>query len=785
MFDNFKSGFIGLIGAPNVGKSTLLNQMLGEKVSITSAKPQTTRNRILGVVHQENAQLVMLDTPGIHSAHSPLNKHMVDVAMQCMGDVDLLMFVVDASKPDPKSEQLVIKALAKQKMPVILALNKIDLIKKENLLPLMAKWATVGDFKAVVPVSAKTGEQVDKLVFVLKEDLPLGPPFFPEDSLTDMPERFVAAEMIREKVFRMTSQEIPYSVAVTLDSFTEQEEPPMVKISAVIHVERDSQKGIIIGKQGAMLKKIGTSARKEIERMVGVKVFLKLFVRVEKKLEYGYKSHAEAWLRMILSFHPIIVGDENRLCAGRDPDEADRAAIKKAKIVILPQGCRESLYTMAVENCDKIFPDYQARFQFPGKVGQIRLFQETDAPHPRTFAYDNLEAFMHIHRVEPSLPLRFPIVFKLNWGGESSSVYLLQNHDDVAFALAKARACQETGQKGFLFQEYIETKGRSLRVAVINETLATYWRVAPESAGFGAGVAHGARVDQKSYPDLMKKGEQAVRELCAKTGINLAGFDLVFDLNSPDPAPQFLEVNYFFRQTGPWGVGTVLHPASRGHKSLAGKTALAPIQIHRIQFPGRHVKKVSLAVRHADFLQFFVFLPGFHPLHDHMRADALAQVHHGFDDFLLQIALVYVLDKGNVHLHVTGSQFHNAFQIGISRAHVVSGMHDAHVRIVPHGVPEQVVIIDGQFFADFKDDVFRLDFQIVQQLFQVQAAEFRVVDGHAQGVDEYFLVRAHGAYAFQGPPSAEPVQFKGKAALRGHEEHQRGTGELGIFRAPG
>ncbi|ACL05097.1 GTP-binding protein Era [Desulfatibacillum aliphaticivorans] len=290
MFENFKSGFIGMIGAPNVGKSTLLNQMLGEKVSITSSKPQTTRNRILGVVHREKAQLVMLDTPGIHSAKSPLNKHMVDVAMQCMGDVDLIMFVVDASKPDPNSERLALKGLAKQKMPVILVLNKIDLIKKETLLPLIAKLEPLADFKAIVPVSAETGEQVEELIAILEEQLPQGPPFFPEDSLTDMPERFVAAEMIREKVFRMTSQEIPYSVAVTLDSFTEQEKPPMVKISAVIHVERDSQKGIIIGKQGAMLKKIGTSARQEIERMVGVKVFLKLFVRVEKNWSTDTKA---------------------------------------------------------------------------------------------------------------------------------------------------------------------------------------------------------------------------------------------------------------------------------------------------------------------------------------------------------------------------------------------------------------------------------------------------------------------------------------------------------------
>ncbi|MBI9076033.1 MAG: GTPase Era [Desulfatibacillum sp.] len=290
MSDNFRSGFAGLIGAPNVGKSTLLNHMLGEKVSITSSKPQTTRNRILGVVHREKAQIVVLDTPGIHDADSPLNRHMVDVAMTCMGDVDLLMFVIDASRPDPRSEELALKGLAKQKRPVVLVINKIDLVEKAQLLPILAKWQNVYNFSSMVPVSAKHGTQVGELLHVLEELLPPGPPFFPEDSLTDMPERFVAAEMIREKVFRLTSQEIPYSVAVTIDSFEEQAEPPMVKISAVIHVERDSQKGIVIGKAGAMLKKIGTSARMEIERMVGVKVFLKLFVRVEKNWSSDTKA---------------------------------------------------------------------------------------------------------------------------------------------------------------------------------------------------------------------------------------------------------------------------------------------------------------------------------------------------------------------------------------------------------------------------------------------------------------------------------------------------------------
>ncbi|MBI9076034.1 MAG: glutathione synthase [Desulfatibacillum sp.] len=253
---------------------------------------------------------------------------------------------------------------------------------------------------------------------------------------------------------------------------------------------------------------------------------------------------------MILSFHPVIVGDENRLCAGRDPDAEDRAAIKRAEIVILPQGCRESLYSTAVQHCEKVFPNYQAKFRYPGKVGQVRLFQETGAPHPQSLPYDNLESFMDAHRDTPSIPLHFPMVFKLNWGGEGSSVFLLQKPDDITFALTKAGACQEIGQNGFLFQEYMETGGRSLRVVVINETLISYWRVAPDNTTFGTSLAHGSRIDQKSYPRLMEKGERAVKALCAKTGINLAGFDLVFNLGEPDPEPRFLEINYFFGRRG-------------------------------------------------------------------------------------------------------------------------------------------------------------------------------------------------------------------------------------------
>ncbi len=279
----FRSGFAAIVGAPNVGKSTLLNKMLGEKVSITSHKPQTTRNRVQGVVHRPGSQMVMLDTPGIHPAKGSLNRYMVEVADATLADVDLILFVVDASKPSPESEALVVEKLKSRVKPVVLAVNKIDIVEKEALLPILDSWSKAHDFHALVPVSARTGLQVDALLNRMEELLPEGPPYFPEDALTDMTERFLAAELVREKVFRLIEQEVPYAVAVTVESFEEPEKAGRpVRVSAVIHVEKDSQKGIIIGKAGAMLKKIGTQARKDLERMLGARVFLELFVRVEK-----------------------------------------------------------------------------------------------------------------------------------------------------------------------------------------------------------------------------------------------------------------------------------------------------------------------------------------------------------------------------------------------------------------------------------------------------------------------------------------------------------------------
>ena len=279
--NGFKSGFAAIIGAPNAGKSTFLNKVLSEKISITSKKPQTTRNRILGVLNRSLSQIVFIDTPGIHKTNSILNQRIVETAISAIADVDIILLMTDVSCADLISEQVVLKQLAKQKEPVVLVLNKIDLVKKNDLLVRMGKWETMCLFHSMVPICAKTGDNIDRLINVLEGIIPQGPLMFSPDDLTDMTERFIVSEMIREKVFRLTGKEIPYSTAVTVESFTKEENKRAV-IYATIHVERDSQKGIIIGKNGSKLKLIGQDARKEMERLLDVKVFLKLFVRVQK-----------------------------------------------------------------------------------------------------------------------------------------------------------------------------------------------------------------------------------------------------------------------------------------------------------------------------------------------------------------------------------------------------------------------------------------------------------------------------------------------------------------------
>jgi len=289
-YADFKSGYVSILGAPNAGKSTLLNRMLGEKISITSKKPQTTRNRILGVLHRSKSQMVFFDTPGVFQAKDKLNVRIVDAAFAALGDADLVLVVVDVSQSDPNAERYLIKKLKSQNRPVILALNKIDLIKKSDMLEIIEKWSTEHGFKVVVPISARHGTQVDDLIATMEKILPAGPPFFPEDTLTDLSERFIVAELVREQVFRMTGEEIPYATAVTVDTFKEKKQGRLISIEATIHLERSSQKGIVIGKNGAKLKQIGTRSREQIEQLLGTKVFLKLFVRIQKNWRKDTKA---------------------------------------------------------------------------------------------------------------------------------------------------------------------------------------------------------------------------------------------------------------------------------------------------------------------------------------------------------------------------------------------------------------------------------------------------------------------------------------------------------------
>ena len=276
----FRSGFIAIAGAPNAGKSTLLNRVTGEKISITSKKPQTTRDRILGVVERPAAQIIFIDTPGIHKAGSLLNRKIVDQAMAAIQDVDAILLMIDASVRDMTSEEIIMAQLEKAGKPVVLALNKTDLLSPDRLLPLIETCAALHPFKAIIPISATKGVQITELLDEVEKTLPEGARLFPEDTLTDLSEKFIAGEMIREKIFRLTGMEIPYSSAVSVDSF--KVEKKLIVIHASIHLDRDSQKGIVIGKGGRMLKRIGEQARKDIERMTGSKVLLKLFVKVTK-----------------------------------------------------------------------------------------------------------------------------------------------------------------------------------------------------------------------------------------------------------------------------------------------------------------------------------------------------------------------------------------------------------------------------------------------------------------------------------------------------------------------
>ncbi len=278
----FKSGFISLIGRPNVGKSTLLNLLLGEKIAIVSDKPQTTRNRILGIKNHPEAQIVFLDTPGIHRARSKLNHSMVKAALATYNEVDGICFLIEANRPFNDENDFILETLKKVEKPVLLAINKIDLVPKGDLLPIMDQYSRLRPFEQIIPISALLGEGGEVLLAGMVKILPAGPKLFPEDMITDLPERFLAAELIREKVFLLTREEVPYATAVVVEQFKEREEKNLVVIKATIQVERKSQKGILIGEKGRMLKEIGCQAREEIEALLGAKVFLELWVKVEE-----------------------------------------------------------------------------------------------------------------------------------------------------------------------------------------------------------------------------------------------------------------------------------------------------------------------------------------------------------------------------------------------------------------------------------------------------------------------------------------------------------------------
>ena len=280
MSEAFRSGFVSLIGRPNVGKSTLLNALVGQKVAIVAAKPQTTRTSIQGVLTMPGAQIVFLDTPGIHRADTALNKRLMDAVRAAVEERDLLLLLADAGRAFNKEDRQAIDLARKSQAPVVLVLNKIDLVKdKALLLPMIDQYRAAFEFADYVPVSATRKQGLDELKQVILRHLPEGPAYFPEDHVTDQPERFLAAELIREKILEATRQEVPHSVAVIVDQW--EETGRLTRIFATIRVERDGQKAIVIGTKGAMLKRIGTLARQEMERLFGVKIYLDLHVRVQ------------------------------------------------------------------------------------------------------------------------------------------------------------------------------------------------------------------------------------------------------------------------------------------------------------------------------------------------------------------------------------------------------------------------------------------------------------------------------------------------------------------------
>jgi GTPase len=273
-----RAGFVTIIGRPNAGKSTLLNRFVGQKVAIVTSKPQTTRNRIQGIVTRPEGQIVFVDTPGLHEATTALNRQMMREVAAALEGIDVLLMMVDASRTLPHADTLLLEKGQRFGGKTILALNKVDLVPKPKLLPLLDVFAKAFPFAALVPISALTGVGCQELLEEIFKELPESEPFFPEDQITDQPERFLVGEIIREKAIDLTYHEVPHALAVVIDQF--EESPTMLRIHATLHVERDSQKKILIGHKGEMLKKIGTAARKELEKLLGTKIFLATFVKV-------------------------------------------------------------------------------------------------------------------------------------------------------------------------------------------------------------------------------------------------------------------------------------------------------------------------------------------------------------------------------------------------------------------------------------------------------------------------------------------------------------------------
>ncbi|MGD9228819.1 MAG: hypothetical protein PVF26_20100 [Desulfobacterales bacterium] len=276
---------------------------------------------------------------------------------------------------------------------------------------------------------------------------------------------------------------------------------------------------------------------------------------------------------MIVSFHPLFEGDKNIICAGREPGVDDLAAIKAAEAVVLPQGCRQSLYEMATANCKHVFPNYRVRFDFPGKIGQIRLFRETSTAHPPAELYRSVAEFkQHYGKAPGDTSSGLPCVFKFDWGGEGETVYLINSRDDLTKVLEKAAVFENSGQKGFLLQQYVPTYGRTLRVIIIGRAMISYWRIQQSTDGFMSSVSRGAHIDTASRPDLQNTARVFIHDFCLKTGIDLAGFDVIFRAEAQNSQPLLLEINYFFGRKGLGGSGAYYEILKREINAWLSKT---------------------------------------------------------------------------------------------------------------------------------------------------------------------------------------------------------------------